>query len=285
MDEYLGRGQTAGAGKGGNREAYYEMLAATRDKSLHSVIGGSAPSGSELQISKTVTTETSPVWNNDYGTDIGPVQTFQDTLEYSMKTEGSSFEWNVNPSTRPVVAGRDGRPATGPPQADIAMPNPAGQPAENTGDQLSGPHEEFSFDVQGPPAVDNGRFTVHIDWGDPNTDWDVYVYDAAGNVVTQSASFGDTTEDAILMDPPAGRYTAVIVNYDQVDGQPYDDWGNGSVRFQSPRPRTETGIKEAWRMTCRRPDGKATAPLDVIVDRGGRFDASAACAATTSRRG
>ena len=30
VDEYLGRGQTAGAGKGGNREAYYEMLAATR---------------------------------------------------------------------------------------------------------------------------------------------------------------------------------------------------------------------------------------------------------------
>ena len=285
VDEYLGRGQTAGAGKGGNREAYYEMLAATRDQSLHSVIAGSAPSGSELKISKTVTTETSPVWNNDYGTDIGPVQTFQDTLEYSMKTDGPSFEWNVNPSTRPVVAGRDGRPATGPPQADLTVANPAGQPAENTGDQLSGAHEEFSFDVQGPPAVDNGRMTVHIDWGNPDTDWDVYVYNQAGELVTQSASFGDTTEDATLFDPPPGRYTAVIVNYDQIDGQPYDDWGNGRVDFESPRPRTETGVKEAWRMTCRRPDGKATAPLDVIVDRGGRFDASAACAATTGRKG
>ena len=69
--------------------------------------------------------------------------------------------------------------------------------------------------------------TVHIEWGNPETDWDLYVYDANGNVVSQSASFGDTTEDAILIDPPAGRYTAVIVNYDQVDGQPYDDWGNG----------------------------------------------------------
>ena len=151
MDEYLGRGQTAGAGKGGNREAYYEMLASTREKSLHSVIAGSAPSGSELKISKTVTTETSPVWNNDYGTDIGPVRTFQDTLEYAMKTDGPSFEWNVNPSTRPVVAGRDGRPATGPPQADITFANPAGQPAENTGDPRAGAHEEFSFDVQGAP--------------------------------------------------------------------------------------------------------------------------------------
>ena len=77
----------------------------------------------------------------------------------------------------------------------------------------------------------------------------------------------------------------MIVNYDQIDGQPYDDWGNGRVDFDSPRPRTETGIKEAWRMTCRRPDGKATAPLDVIVDRGGRFDASAACAVATGRKG
>ena len=32
VDEYLGRGQTAGAGKGGNREAYYEMLASTKQR-------------------------------------------------------------------------------------------------------------------------------------------------------------------------------------------------------------------------------------------------------------
>ena len=285
VDEYLGRGQTAGSGKGGNREAYYEMLAATRDTSLHSVIEGSAPAGSELKIRKTFATSTSPVWNNDYGTDIGPAQTFQDTLEYTMTTAGSSFEWGVNPSTRPVVAGRDGRDATGPPQADFTFANPAGQPAENTGDPRSGAHEEFSFDVQGPPAVDNGRMTVHIDWGNPDTDWDLYIYDASGNVVSQSASFGDTTEDAILMDPPAGRYTAVIVNYDQIDGQPYDDWGNGRVDFESPRPRTETGVKEAWTLTCRRPDGKATSPLEVIVDRGQRFDASAACATAAGRKG
>ena len=285
VDEYLGRGQTAGAGKGGNREAYYEMLAATRETALHSVIAGSAPSGSELKIRKTFSTSTSPVWNNDYGTDIGPVQTFQDTLEYTMTTSGSGFEWNVNPSTRPLVAGRDGRAATGPPQADLTFANPAGQPAENVGDPRAGAHEEYSFDVQGPPAVDNGRMTVHIDWGNPDTDWDLYIYDASGNVVSQSASFGDTTEDAILMDPPAGRYTAVIVNYDQIDGQPYDDWGNGRVDFESPRPRTETGIKEAWTMTCRRPDGKPTAPLEVVVDRGQRFDATAACAAGAARKG
>jgi hypothetical protein len=278
VDEYLGRGQAAGAGRGGNREAYYEMLASTRDQSLHSVIAGSAPAGSELTIRKSFMTDTSPVWGDDFGSVIGPIQQFPDTLEYSMRTDGSTFEWNVNPSTRPVVAGRDGRAATGPPQTDIAVANPAGQPAENTGDPRSGAHEEFSFDVAGPPAVDNGKMTVHIDWGNPNTDWDVYVYDSTGKLVTQSASFGDTTEDAVLADPPAGHYTAVIVNYDQINGAAYDDWGNGRVDFDSPRPRVETGVKEAWTLTCVRPDAVATSPQQVIVDRGGRANIGDACA-------
>ncbi len=284
VDEYLGRGQSAGGGRGGNREAYYEMLSSTRDQALHSVIAGSAPAGSQLTIRKSFTTATSPVWNNDFGTDIGPAQTFPDTLEYSMTTGGPTFEWNVNPSTRPVVAGRDGRAAQAPPQADITFANPAGQPAENTGDPRGGPHEEVAFDVEGLPAADNGRMTVHIDWGNPETDWDLYIYDAAGNVVSQSAAFGDTTEDAMLIDPPAGRYTAVIVNYDQVDGAAYDDWGNGRVDFESPRPRTENPVKEAWTFTCRRPDGQSGTPREVVVDRGGSVNLGDACATTNGAR-
>jgi hypothetical protein len=279
VDEYLGRGQTAGAGRGGNREAYYEMLDATRDQAFHSVIEGSAPAGSKLTIRKAFDTSTSPVWNDDFGTSTSPPQMFGDVLQYSMVTGGPAFEWNVNPSTRPVVAGRDGRDAVAPPQAGFTFANPAGQPAENTGDPLSGAHEEVGFDVAGPPAVDNGTFTVHIDWADPNTDWDVYVYNAAGALVAQSASFGDTTEDAVLADPPAGHYTAVIVNYDQVNGAPYDDWGNGRVEFASPRPREENPVKEAWTLTCDPPTGPDGAPQQVIVERGGRVNVGDACTA------
>jgi len=83
------------------------------------------------------------------------------------------------------------------------------------------------------PEADNARFTVHIDWTDPDTDWDVYIYDADGNAVAQSAVFGDNSEDAVLHDRRRGTYTAVIVNYDQVDGQAFDDWGNGRVDFVS----------------------------------------------------
>ena len=56
---------------------------------------------------------------------------FTDTLTSEMKTTGPTFAWHVNPSTRPVVAGRDGRDPTGPPQAGITFANPAGIPAEN----------------------------------------------------------------------------------------------------------------------------------------------------------
>ena len=274
--EYLGREPAAGAGQGGNREAYYEMLESTGDTDLHSVIAGRARTGSKLNISKSFKTATSPVWNNDYGTDVGEPILFDDTLSYDLDVRGGRFTWHVNPSTRPVVAGRIGRDAQAGKQADIPFANPEGQPAENTGGPLTGPHEEFTFEVGGLPEVDNGRFTVHIEWANPQTDWDVYVYDADGNLVTQSASFGDTTEDAVLLDPPAGTYRAVIVNYDQVAGQPYDDWTNGNVAFLSPLPTTY-GPKEAWTLTCRSPAGDVRAQREVIVDRGERVDVGSAC--------
>ena len=273
--EYLGLAPAAGAGKGGNREAYYEMLAATRDTTLHSQITGVAPDGAKLTLSKSFRTATSPVWRNDFGTDIGDPILFDDTLSYDLEPSGGRFAWHVNPSTRPIVAGRSGRDAVGPPQAEIALANPEGQPAENTGypDQ---PYEAIPFTVSGPPDVDNGKMTVHIEWSDPNTDWDLYVTDAEGNVVTSSAAFGDTTEDAAMFDPLPGTYTAHVVNYDQVDGAPYDDWSGGAVRFESPRP-TVIGEKESWTLTCELPGGRETRPLQVTVDRGQRREVGNAC--------
>ena len=122
---------------------------------------------------------------------------FTDTLTSELKTTGATFAWHVNPSTRPIVAGRDGRDATGPPQAGIPLANPAGHPG--------GEHElPAEPALRGDPVhgqgsadgVDNGRMTVHIEWSNPETDWDIYVIGPNGQIVTQSASFGDTTEDA-----------------------------------------------------------------------------------------
>ena len=121
------------------------------------MIAGSAPAGSELKIRKTFMTATSPVWNDDYGTDIGSDAEVRGHARVRDDDSGSRFEWNVNLSTRPLVAGRDGRDATGPPQADFTFANPTGQPAENMGDPRAGAHEEYWFDVQGPPASTTGR--------------------------------------------------------------------------------------------------------------------------------
>ena len=124
------------------------------------------------------------------------------------------------------------------------LDNPAGIPAENV-NYPAQPYESIPFTVQGPAdGVDNGRLTVHIEWSNPNTDWDLYVVNSAGAVVTQSASFGDTTEDATLFDPPPGHYTAHVVNYDQVQSPP-DDWSNGRVTFQSPTPRLRPASRKA----------------------------------------
>ncbi|MBN1530304.1 MAG: hypothetical protein JW895_14685 [Thermoleophilaceae bacterium] len=276
VGEYLGRAPAAGAGKGGNREAYYEMLASTARSADHSVITGRAPRGWTLKIHKSFMTSTSPVWQNNAGTEIGDPMLFPDSLTSELRSEGGSFRWHVNPSTRPVVAGRDGRNPAGPPQANIALANPAGQPAENTENFPAGPNEAIPFAVQGPPAVDNGRMTVHIQWTDPETDWDLYITDSAGEVVTQSASFGDTNEDAVLVDPPPGEYVAHVVNYDQVDGAPFDDWSGGEVQFRSPTPRVVNG-KEAWMLTCEDEAGRVRGSRRVVVDRGQSVSVGRVC--------
>jgi hypothetical protein len=278
VNEYLGLGDAAGAGKGGNREAYYEMLKSTANARDHSQITGKAPKGWTLRIHKSFMTSTSPVWQNDFGTEVGDPILFPDALDYKYASKGGHFDWNVNPSTRPVVAGRDGRDPVAPKQGDITFANPPGQPAENTeGNYADGPYEAIPFTVQGPPAADNGRMTVHIEWGNPDTDWDLYIVNVdTGLVVTQSASFGDTTEDAVLVDPPPGNYVAHVVNFDQIDGQPYDDWTNGHVTFLSPTPRHEDA-KEAWHLTCEDKQGKVRATRDVVVDRGDRVNVGNVC--------
>jgi hypothetical protein len=146
----------------------------------------------------------------------------------------------------------------------VALVNPDGVPAENQDGDLAGAVERIPFTVQGQPAVDNGTAVVHIEWADPQTDWDLYVLNAEGQVVSSSANGNTTREDARLVDPPAGEYTAVIVNY---EGGAASDWTGGRVDFANPLPTTY-GPKETWTLTCERPDGTVRATQQVYVDRG-----------------
>ncbi|WP_067069826.1 M14 family zinc carboxypeptidase [Carbonactinospora thermoautotrophica] len=272
--EYAGLPPAAGAGKGGNRAAYLEMLQATADPAYHAVITGTAPEGWKLRVHKEFATPTSPVLDSS-GKAGEPIM-YEDVLDSSYIAPGGEFAFHVNPSTRPYVAGRYGRDPVAPPSPPYAFENPPGQPAENTGDPLSGPHEEVPFTVEGPPRADNAKVTVHIEWNSPDTDWDLYIVDADGTIVAQSATGGTREENAVLADPAPGQYKAVIVNYDQVDGQPFDDWTGGKVTFENPKPTT-TGVKEAWTFTCERPNGKIASVRSVIVDRGRTVDLGDAC--------
>ena len=248
------------------------MAKATLDRTLHSTLTGTAPAGWDLTLRKTFTSETSPVVQPD-GSTTAPRE-YTDTLQTSYRSKGGKFSWAVNPSTRPIVAGRYGRDPLAPAQRSAPLANPAGIPAINTGDPVSGANEIVPFTIGGLPQFDNGTATVSMTWGSTATDWDLYILNEAGDVVGQSAQGDTNREDALLVDPPAGNYRAVFVNY---DGGGTDDWTSAGVTFANPLPETRTGIKEAWNLTCTKPGGQVRSTRAVVVDRGQTLDLGNAC--------
>jgi zinc carboxypeptidase len=262
--EYLGLEPAAGAGQGGNREAYYRMAEATLDAGLHSTITGTAPAGRTLTVSKQFQAMTSPVLQAN-GTVGAPIP-YDNDLSSSLKSTGGKFSWAVNPSTRPEVVGRYGRDPLAPTQPTQALTNPAGIPAE-------GASEQATFTITGLPTYDNARAEVRVQWPDASVDWDIYVYDSEGNPVASAASLADP-EIAVLLEPQPGTYTVVVENYE--GGTPATDW-TGEVVFGAPDPAIVTGIKEAWNLTCTKNDGSIVTTREVIVDRGESVDVGNAC--------
>lgn len=253
--EYLGQEPAAGAGLGGNREAFYRMGMATVKPKLHSMIRGRAPEGHELTISKQFISPTSPVIDEE-GNEGDPLY-YEDTLTSTYASDGGYFSWAVNPSTRPLVAGRYGRDPQGPPQPGTDLVNPAGVPEE-------GESEETTFTVEGLPEYDNGFAEVTVGWPDDAVDWDVYILGPDGEAVGSAASLANP-EVARIPDPAPGEYTVVVENYE--GGTPAQDW-TGSVDFLSPTPPVP-GIKEAWILTCTdTATGDVVSTRGVVVDRG-----------------
>ena len=265
--EYAGLAPAAGAGLGGNREAYYRAAAAAMDPTMHSTITGKAPANTTLTVSKSYVGMTSPVIQAD-GTVGAPIP-YTDTLTSSLAGKGGAFSWAVNPSTRPLVVGRYGRDAQGPPQPSSAITNPAGIPAP-------GSTESSQVTITGMPTYDNGKVLFTFGWEgpnpDPNVDWDFYVYDAAGNQVASAATL-DNPEVAAALDPVPGTYTVVAVNY---GGGSDADW-TGTMSFESPVPAYESGDKETWNLTCTTKQGKVLGSRSIVVDRGQAVDVGNPC--------
>lgn len=261
--EYLGIEPAAGAGQGGNREAYYRMAEATIDPAYHATIAGSAPAGHVLTVSKSFQTTTSPV-NRPDGT-VGDPIAYQNDLASSLRTTGGAFTWAVNPSTRPAVAGRWGRDPVAPAQPTQALTNPAGTPA-TSGSEFA------TFTVGGLPEYDNFKAEVRVQWPDAAVDWDVRVYNSDGVLVASAETLADP-EVAVLIEPVPGEYTVELINY---AGGSTSDW-TGEVRFAGPAPASYTGAKEAWTLTCSTTGGDVVSQRSVVVDRGQTANVGNAC--------
>ena len=96
IDEYEGTSVDSDEpGQDGNREAYFIAMEHAAAAANHSLIEGSAPPGAILKIEKDFVT---PTRNEDQ-------PSFEDHLESELEVPSSgSFQWHINPSTRPLVA-------------------------------------------------------------------------------------------------------------------------------------------------------------------------------------
>lgn len=92
VDQYVGTGRYAGKG---NRAAYLLALRHAADAGSHSVIAGRAPAGARLVLTRNADT---PTWDG----------TSRARYRILMRVPRSGrFAWHVNPSTRPIVQGRE----------------------------------------------------------------------------------------------------------------------------------------------------------------------------------
>ena len=133
----------------------------------HSLITGRAPDGWTLKLHKSFMTSTSPVWNNDFGTDIGerPAVPGRARLRVPLRRRA------LRVARQPVHAAGGGRAAADATRWPSRRPDHAGQPGRasrrRTPATPAGAYESIPFTVGGPPEVDNGRMTVHIEWAQP----------------------------------------------------------------------------------------------------------------------
>ncbi len=259
VGEYLGEAPADSAGRGGNQEAYWLAAEAAADDALHSRIRGKAPAGRTITVSKHTVSPTSPVIQPDGS--LGDPILYDDFLVTTYATDrGGRFTLDVNPSTRPLVAGRYGRYPEAPPQDAITLANPPGVPPV-------GSSESTTFEVQGLPEADNGYAVVSIGWpsDNPNAyDWDFTVLGPDGTPVGSGATLANP-EVIRIPDPQPGTYTIVADNY--AGGDAAHDW-TGEVTFESPDPPVDTGITESWLVSCRDRRGQVLGTREVIVDRG-----------------
>jgi hypothetical protein len=260
--EYYGKYPTGG----GNREAYYKALESTVDTDRHAILEGTARPGYRLRVQKEFMTETSPVIQPD-GT-VGDPILFGDRLS-STTTVGpdGTFEWHVNPSTRPIVDTPEhveSQVGATPAQTiDISSAEPVLPPAAGATDEVG--TKDFEFDVTADAAR---QIRAKIDGADGD-DYDLYLYKgpkSAGDVVASSTS--GSADEVIAYDyPEPGRYVLSVQNWAATQG-----W-TGTLEVFGSVAGSEVVVPagiESWTVTCERPDGRVIGTQQMVIDRGER---------------
>lgn len=250
--EYEGSGAQAGKGL---RGAYFLAAEHTIDATKHSVVKGLAPPGTILRLTKTFDTLTSPVIDKDGK--LGPAQTFTDRLEDTITVGPTgSFEWHMNPSTRPVVA------------RDKTTSEPADEPSK-TQDASSQtpipPKAPKDVPIEVPAGTRLVQATTTAT--NPADDYDIYLYEgsvAPENQVASSAG-GDSNENLTYDYPTASKYILRIVNFAAVGPM------QGTIKIFAPKPgteRTQPALRESYTLTCETPTGTVLTTNPVEIARG-----------------
>ena len=237
IDEYLGSGHYAGKG---NREAYLLALENAADTATHSVLSGEAPAGATLRLRKTFPTQT---WEGS----------FQDSLESTMRVGADgTFDWHVNPSTRPVVQTR---------QLEVTSSEPL-ESRQWTGTTLPNQSSDQEF-VVSQAGVD--LMEVNLDWPTPDDlDLTVFRKNADGSLteVASSAGFVGEKERALVNAPEPGTYVLRVTNFASVAPQ----WTLTAELFDTHQ-ETIPGLVENYTLTCEK-NGTVLQQKPVVVDRG-----------------
>ncbi|MFP5310595.1 MAG: M14 family metallopeptidase [Actinomycetes bacterium] len=253
---------------GGLSEAYWIALENAADTATHSVISGEAPAGAEITVTRA---GTFPLWD---GTP------FEDTVSTTMQVgQDGTFDYHVNPSTRPFVASR---PYTEElfeeyPTTPVTTTEEGGTPADST------PTRDVAIDV--PAGADS--VIVQMSATNPADDWDLELI-SPDLVVLDSSATGSSDERVVFQRKSGirpGQYVARVTNFSATG--PYTlaiEVGTIADDEQRPDELFTAGATEAWTVTCAL-DGTTLAEREVVVDRGDTTDLGEFCVETASGSG
>ncbi|HEV2999245.1 MAG TPA: M14 family zinc carboxypeptidase [Solirubrobacteraceae bacterium] len=283
-------GDYAGNGKG-LREALLIAGEAAANPADHAVIVGSAPKGAKLRLRKAISTQTSEFCRRAIGAapfNVEPVcidgphpaMKVDETLDTAVTLNKSGpFELHANPSTRPFVGGRASIQTAAQPlrtqeltRKETTTPNP-GLPVE-----LGDSAEDQSFQVAAADEIAKLRVLVEMGAED---DYDIELYyNRRGTLelVDSSANGAGDAEEIVVTYPEPGEYVLRVINY-TASG----DWKATIEQFPGQFVLQDTGVREAWTLTCEI-GGQSVASRSLVIGRGERADVRSFCKGRAKRR-